>query len=159
MTSGKMISNHSLSVFWLNSLILESPNQPSPAFAREFDHACLFQFIVHVHVQCIYTCECTMYMCITLRKYSVGKGGKFGGSTWREIWRKYMYVRLQGVFIIIVPAIKGGISIVFWQAYIRGGCAWSLITHVRHRNCTTPTQPTSTRWVSISPQAVYKFIR
>ena len=35
----------------------------------------------------------------------------------------------------------------------RGGCARSLIMQVCHKNCSTPTQPTSTRWV------VYKFIR
>ena len=28
---------------------------------------------------------------------------------------------------------------------LRGGCAHSLITHMHHRNCTTPMQPTSTR--------------
>ena len=39
-----------------------------------------------------------------------------------------------------------------WRSLVpRGGFTRSLITQVCHRNCTMPTQPTSTRWVSISP--------
>ena len=121
MTSGKMISNHSLSVFWLNSLILESPNQPSPLLQESLTTP-VYSSLLYMYMYSVYThvnvqCTCVLHY-VNIQWEREGNleevhGGKFGGSTWREIWRKYMYVRLQGVFIIIVPAIKGGISIVF----------------------------------------------
>ena len=68
-------------------------------------------------------------------------------------------------FMIIIPTVAnielgGRVAILGGGAYCngtvltwtlsRGGCARSLIMLVHHRNCATPTKPTSTCWVSIS---------
>ena len=78
-----------------------------------------------------------------------------------EVWAQELYLStalVEAAKSLVLSNVIGHGKVPYQKPWLKsmGACQRRLRTitnntRVRHRNCTTPTQPTSTRWVSISP--------